>query len=252
MRLDSLSCGYGDMTVVDELSLEIPRGRTLALLGANGAGKSSTIMCIAGHVEVHSGRILYDGEDITGASPMARVKKRIALVPEGRRLFYNLSVRENLVVGGYSMPKEKSAAGMERVLALFPRLGERLQQAAGSLSGGEQQMLSIGRALMSEPKLLLVDELSLGLMPKMIDICYEAIAAFKEDGLTILLVEQSTQRALETADSVLVLESGREVWKGTAEEARRDSAMIDVLLGLGEGKKETACTVGNQPCTSRV
>lgn len=234
MRLESLSCGYGDMTAVDQLSLEVPRGRTLALLGANGAGKSSTIMCIGGHVEVHGGRIFYDGEDITWDSPMARVKKRIALVPEGRRLFSNLSVRENLVVGGYSLPKDKSPPGIERVLALFPRLGERLNQTAGSLSGGEQQMLSIGRALMSEPKLLLVDELSLGLMPKMIDICYEAIAAFKKDGLTILLVEQSTQRALETADNVLVLESGREVWKGTAEEARQDNEMIDALLGLSE------------------
>lgn len=236
LRLESLSCGYGDMTAVDEVSLEIPRGRTLALLGANGAGKSSIIMCIAGHVEVHGGRVLYYNEDITWDSPMLRVKKRIAVVPEGRRLFPNLSVRENLMVGGYILPKDKERAGIDRVLALFPRLGERLHQTAGSLSGGEQQMLSIGRALMAEPKMLLVDELSLGLMPKMIDICYDAIAALKKDGLTILLVEQSTQRALDMADSVLVLESGKEVWKGTAEEAAKNTGMIDAILGLKEEK----------------
>ncbi len=234
LRLESLSCGYGDMTAVDRLTLEVPRGRTLALLGANGAGKSSTIMCIAGHVEVHGGSILYDNEDITRDLPMERVRKRIAVVPEGRRLFPSLSVRENLVVGGYTLPKDRTPAGIERVMALFPRLGERLHQTAGSLSGGEQQMLSVGRALMSEPRLLLVDELSLGLMPKMIDICYEAIAALKKDGLTILLIEQSTQRALETADYVLVLESGRKVWEGTAEEARENNEMIDALLGLRE------------------
>ncbi|MFP4036484.1 MAG: ABC transporter ATP-binding protein [Desulfobacteraceae bacterium] len=236
LRLESLSCGYGDMTAVDGVSLEIPRGRTLALLGANGAGKSSIIMCIAGHVEVHGGRVLYYNEDITWDSPMLRVKKRIAVVPEGRRLFPNLSVRENLMVGGYILPKDKERAGIDRVLALFPRLGERLHQTAGSLSGGEQQMLSIGRALMAEPKMLLVDELSLGLMPKMIDICYDAIAALKKDGLTILLVEQSTQRALDMADSVLVLESGKEVWKGTAEEAAKNTGMIDAILGLKEEK----------------
>ncbi len=234
LRLESLSCGYGEMTAVQDLTLDVPSGRTTALLGANGAGKSSTIMCIAGHVAVFGGRVHYNGEDITGDSPMARVRKGIALVPEGRRLFGRLSVRENLVVGGYSRPKDRTPAGIDRVLALFPRLAGRLGQAAGSLSGGEQQMLSIGRALMSEPKLFMVDELSLGLMPKMIDICYDALGALKADGLTILLVEQSTRRALDAADDVLVLESGNTVWQGTADDARKDAAMIDALLGLKE------------------
>ncbi len=234
LRLESISCGYGAMTAVHELTLTVPAGRITALLGANGAGKSSTIMCIAGHVAVSSGRLLYRDTDITHASPMARVQAGIAVVPEGRRLFPSLTVSENLIVGGYSRPKEKTGQGIDRVLDLFPRLRDRLGQRAGSLSGGEQQMLSIGRAMMAEPELLLIDELSLGLMPKVIDICYEAISELKKDGLTILLVEQSTQRALEVADRVCVLESGQDVWNGAAAEARNDSQLIDALLGFQE------------------
>lgn len=234
LRLESISCGYGAMTAVHELTLTVPAGQITVLLGANGAGKSSTIMCIAGHVAVSSGRLLYRDTDITDASPMARVQAGIAVVPEGRRLFPSLTVKENLVVGGYSRPKEKTGQGIDRVIDLFPRLRDRLGQQAGSLSGGEQQMLSIGRAMMAGPALLLIDELSLGLMPKVIDICYEAIAELKKDGLTILLVEQSTQRALAVADRVCVLESGQDVWNGAAAEARSDSQLIDALLGLQE------------------
>jgi branched-chain amino acid transport system ATP-binding protein len=234
LRLDSLSCGYGDMTAVQELTLDIPDGEITAMLGANGAGKSSTIMCIAGHVSVTGGSVIYDDKEITHASPMTRVKAGIAVVPEGRRLFPSLTVKENLIVGGYSQPRENSRTGIDQVLNLFPRLGDRLKQPAGSLSGGEQQMLSIGRALMSSPDLLLIDELSLGLMPKIIDLCYEAITELKKNGLTILIVEQSTQRALEVADRVCVLESGKEVWQGTAEKARENTALIDALLGLQE------------------
>ena len=234
LRLESLSCGYGEMTAVHGLDLEVPDSRITALLGANGAGKSSTLMCIAGHVAVHEGRLFYREEDITRSSPMERVAAGIAVVPEGRRLFASLTVKENLVVGGYSRPKERSREGLDRFLEVFPRLGERLGQLAGSLSGGEQQMLSIGRAMMSEPKLLLIDELSLGLMPKIIDICYDAISELKENGLTILLVEQSTQRALDVADQVCVLESGHSVWQGSAAEAKNNTEMIDALLGLKE------------------
>ena len=232
LRLESLTYGYGEMTAVEELTLTVPSGEITALLGANGAGKSSTIMCIAGHVEVTTGKLIYEEKDITRASPMARIAAGIAVVPEGRRLFPSLTVKENLIVGGYSQPKEDTRDGINRMLSLFPRLGERLGQVAGSLSGGEQQMLSIGRAMMSQPELLLIDELSLGLMPKVIDICYEAITELKNNGLTILLVEQSTQRALEVADRVCVLESGKAAWKGTAEKARDSAGMIDALLGL--------------------
>jgi len=222
------------MTVVHGLTLNVPDGEITALLGANGAGKSSTIMCIAGHVAVIGGRIIYQEMDITQATPMERVSAGIAVVPEGRRLFPSLTVEENLIVGGYSRPRGFTREGIDQVLALFPRLGERLGQLAGSLSGGEQQMLSIGRAMMSRPQMLLIDELSLGLMPKIIDICYEAITELKRDGLTILLIEQSTQRALEVADRVCVLESGKVVWKDTAEKARDSSQLIDAILGLQE------------------
>ena len=232
LRLESLCCGYGPMRVVHVLNLTAGAGRITVLLGANGAGKSSTIMCIAGHVDVHGGKIIYDGADITGWTPMRRVRAGIGLVPEGRRLFSGLTVRENLVVGGYCRDKAKTEPGIEQVVATFPRLGERLNQLAGSLSGGEQQMLSIGRALMSRPKLLLIDELSLGLMPKVIDICYAAISELKARGMAIVLVEQSTRRALEVADDVTVLESGSTVWAGGAREARDSSEMIDACLGL--------------------
>ncbi|MFW2367581.1 MAG: ABC transporter ATP-binding protein [Desulforhopalus sp.] len=239
LRLENFSCGYGQIQAVQELELEVRSGEITAVLGANGAGKSSTIMAIAGHVELHGGTILYSNTDISSDTPMARVAAGIGLVPEGRRLFSSLSVRENLVIGGYCRNTEETRPGIEKVISTFPRLGERMHQRAGLLSGGEQQMLAMGRALMSQPKLLLVDELSLGLMPKMIDICYQAIAELKAEGLAILLVEQSTQRALEVADEVLVLESGRGVWQGDAEEARQSSGMINSLLGLSRAELPT-------------
>jgi len=232
LRLERLACGYGPMRVVHGLDLEVGAGEVVALVGANGAGKSSTLMAIAGHVEVQDGAVHFEGRDLAAAPPHRRVAAGIALVPEGRRLFADLSVRENLLIGGYARPRERTPANQETVLALMPRLAERLEQRAGSLSGGEQQMLAIGRALMAEPKLLLVDELSLGLMPKNVDLCYEAIAELKRRGLAILLVEQNTQRAFAVADRVAVLESGRPVWTGTAAEAREHPALIEAYLGL--------------------
>ena len=232
LRLERLSCGYGAMRAVHALDLEVPGGLITALLGANGSGKSSTIMCIAGHVPVQEGRLLYHGEDISRTSPMARVKAGIAVVPEGRRLFPSLTVKENLVVGGYTRPPADAKTLIGQVMTLFPRLHERIDQLAGSLSGGEQQMLAIGRALMSEPQLLMVDELSLGLMPKITAICYEAIMRLKETGLTIVLVEQNTRKALEVADRVCILESGHKVWYGTATEAVANPELTDVFLGI--------------------
>jgi branched-chain amino acid transport system ATP-binding protein len=232
LQLEGFGCGYGPMAAIQDLDLDVKTGCITVLLGANGAGKSSTIMGIAGHVDVHGGRVLYDDVDITAWTPMQRVKAGIGLVPEGRRLFSGLTVRENLVVGGYCRDNIHTAPGIERIVGRFPRLGERLHQRAGSLSGGEQQMLAIGRALMSQPKLLLIDELSLGLMPKMIDTCYRVIEELKQQGLTIILVEQSTRRALEVADHVAVLESGRKVWQGASGEARDNTGMIDAMLGL--------------------
>ncbi len=161
-----------------------------------------------------------------------RVRLGVALVPEGRRLFSDLTVRDNLEVGGYSQSKENISHNLERVLTMFPRLGERLKQESGLLSGGEQQMLAIGRALMAEPKLLLLDELSLGLMPRMVEDCYNALHLLQSEGMTILLVEQNTSQALAVADDVCVLESGTVAWSGTAEQARQDSGIIDAYIGL--------------------
>ena len=178
--------------------------------------------------------MLLQDRDLAGVSAVRRARLGIGLVPEGRRLFPDLSVAENLVVGGYGRTKDQAAAGEARVFALFPRLAERRRQMAGSLSGGEQQMLAIGRALMTEPRLLLIDELSLGLMPKVIDLCYQALSALKAEGLAILLVEQSTTRALAMAERVCVLESGRPVWQGSGAEARGDPKLIDAYLGLAD------------------
>lgn len=232
LKLENLKCGYGAFTAVHGLSLEIPQGQIFALVGANGAGKTSTIMTIAGQVELQGGSVFFGGRDISILPARERVRAGIALAPEGRRLFADMSVEENLTMGGYSRPSNAEAEAKAMVLETFPRLKERIAQRAGSLSGGEQQMLAIGRALMAAPKFLMIDEVSLGLMPKIVDVCYDAIEKLKARGITILLVEQNTQRALAVADQVCVLESGRSVWMGSAEEAREDPKLIEAYLGL--------------------
>jgi branched-chain amino acid transport system ATP-binding protein len=234
LTIDNLACGYGSVRAVHGVSFEVPAGSVFALLGPNGAGKTSTVMAIMGHVDIHGGHILFDGNDITRRRAVDRAALGISLVPEGRQLFSDLTVAENLTVGGYAYALERDRAKRERVFGYFPRLFERRDQLAGSLSGGEQQMLSIGRALMAEPRLLLVDELSLGLMPKMVDICLDALLKLKGEGLTILLVEQNTARALEVADRVCVLSSGAEVFQGTAAEAKAAGSLFATFLGVSE------------------
>jgi len=234
LELKAFGCGYGLVQAVEGLDLVVPAGEITALLGPNGAGKTSTIMAIAGHVEMHSGSITFRGEDLAGLGPGERTRRGIALAPEGRRIFPDLTVAENLLVGGYSHTKAEARRTEESVLALFPRLGERHGQRAGSLSGGEQQMLAIGRALMARPKLLLVDELSLGLMPAMVDLCFKALLELKRQGMGVLLVEQNTKRALAAADRVVVLVSGRKAYEADGEQARRDPEMVDSFLGLKE------------------
>lgn len=232
LELEKMSCGYGSLTVVNELSVHVPAGIIFVLIGANGAGKSSTIMSIAGHVKIKSGRILFEGRDISSIPVKDRVKLGITIAPEGRRLFSDMTVEENLAIGCYSLPSDQFKDNKEKVFQIFPRLAERVSQQAGSLSGGEQQMLAIGRALMPNPKLLIIDELSLGLMPKVIDLCYLAIEKLKKEGVTILLVEQNTSRAFEVADQVCVLESGNDVWQGSAEDAKNDAGLVEAYLGL--------------------
>ena len=234
LKLENLNCGYGSVEAVHDISFEVPSGTVFALLGPNGAGKTSTMMAIMGHVDIHGGRIVLEGKDITRRRAIDRVGLGVALVPEGRQLFSDLTVDENLTVGGYARPASRDAAKRDRVFAIFPRLHERRTQLAGSLSGGEQQMLAIGRALMVEPRLLLVDELSLGLMPKMVDLCLDALLALKRDGLTIVLVEQNTARALDVADKVCVMSSGVQVYQGTAVEARAAGSMFATFLGINE------------------
>jgi branched-chain amino acid transport system ATP-binding protein len=234
LELSGFACGYGLVQAVEGLDLEVRPGRITALLGPNGAGKTSTLMAIAGHVALQAGRIAFLGEDISRQPPAARTRRGIALAPEGRRIFPDLSVAENLLVGGYTQSLVEAKRTEAPVLELFPRLKERLRQRAGSLSGGEQQMLALGRALMAKPKLLLVDELSLGLMPSMVELCFRALLELKKQGLAVLLVEQNTHRALAAADHVVVLVSGRKAYEASGEQARRDPAMVDSFLGLKE------------------
>jgi branched-chain amino acid transport system ATP-binding protein len=230
LRLERLSCGYGAIRAVENLSIDVPAGSVLALLGPNGAGKTSTIMAIMGHATIHAGRILFEGSDITGDPAVTRARLGIALVPEGRRPFVDLNVEENLTVGGYCRSMARDTINRERVYDVFPLLRERRKQRAGSMSGGEQQMLAMGRALMVEPKLILIDELSLGLMPKMVDLCFEALDRLRQSGLTIVLVEQNTARALEIAESVCILTSGSVAFSGSAAAARADSALFETFL----------------------
>jgi len=232
LDIKELRCGYGDLEAVHGVSLTVPEGEIYALLGPNGAGKTSVIMTIAGHVRVFGGKIEYLGGDLVSTNVTDRVRRGIALAPEGRRLFPDLSVDENLEIGGYVRSPAENEASRARIFSLFPRLHERLSQQAGSLSGGEQQMLAIARALMSQPRLLIVDELSLGLMPRIIDDIYRVIQSLKQEGMTILLVEQNTHRALEVADSVCVLESGRVAWQGSSTQARDNPALFESYLGI--------------------
>jgi branched-chain amino acid transport system ATP-binding protein len=233
LELTNFSCGYGEMIAVRDLSFTVEPGQILALLGPNGAGKTSTILAIMGHVQIKAGSLLVAGQDITRLPALKRVELGLALVPEGRRLFSDLTVAENLTVGGYSHSRADEKRQLAKVFDLFPRLCERRTQLAASLSGGEQQMLAIGRALMSQPKLLLVDELSLGLMPKMVDLCIGALKKLNaEENLAIVLVEQNTARALDVAHQVCVLASGRSVFTGPAETARTDIDLLHSYTGV--------------------
>ncbi|MEJ6501048.1 MAG: ABC transporter ATP-binding protein [Rhodobacterales bacterium] len=232
LDVTNLSAGYGDIIAVRDFSFHVGAGRILAVMGANGAGKSSTLMSLVGLVERKSGSIVLNGEDISDSKIETRISKGLAIVPEGRRIFPDLTIRENLMVGGHVVATNIMSEGIDMVYEYFPRLSERRDQAAGSLSGGEQQMLAMGRALISRPKILIVDELSLGLMPKVVDECYAVLAKLKTENIGVVLVEQNTERAFAVADDVVVLEAGNEIWSGSAEEARGNDALRASLMGL--------------------
>jgi branched-chain amino acid transport system ATP-binding protein len=231
LAVNELSCGYGDITAVNKISLSVAPGEIFGLVGANGAGKTSTIMAIAGLISIQAGTVTLNDFDLTTVPAHLRIDKGLALVPEGRRIFADLSVDENLTIGGTRLDTNTLAQNRSEVYNLFPQLKQRSAQRAGSLSGGEQQMLAIGRAVMAQPQLLLVDELSLGLMPTAIDECYEILQRLQQNGIAILLVEQNTERVLKAADHIAVMESGRIVWLGTGNEAQSESAIFDAYLG---------------------
>jgi len=232
LNVTKLTCGYGKMIAVNELSFTVRSGEIFGLIGANGAGKSATILALAGLIEVISGQVKLDDQDITKMPIYQRVNAGIALVPEGRRVFAELTVLENLIVGATRMDKQQVVAGQERVLSIFPRLADRRSQLATSLSGGEQLMLAIARALMARPRVLLIDELSLGLMPLVIDECYQVLESLRKDQLAMVLVEQSTERVQQIADQVCVLETGQAVWRGTGQQAANNSTIVEAYLGL--------------------
>jgi branched-chain amino acid transport system ATP-binding protein len=234
LEVSDLSCGYGDIVAARDLNFEVKSGEILSIIGANGAGKSSTLMCLVGLVARLQGNIRIDGKEIGGLNPEQRIHHGMALVPEGRRIFSDLSVSENLTVGGQIVGLNLLDKNRELVYQYFPRLRDRQWQLAGSLSGGEQQMLAIGRALMSQPRILLVDEMSLGLMPKIVDECYAVLQDLKDTGVATVLVEQNTERALKTADQVLVIEAGNPTWQGDASELERNSEVIEDLLSVAK------------------
>jgi len=233
LTIEHLEVRYGDLIGVSDVSLEVPEGGVVALLGSNGGGKTTTLNAIAGLIPVYSGSIIFRGEEIGGQSAFAIVRKGLALSPEGWRLFVTQTVEQNLRLGATVLDdKGKIAALFDRVYTLFPRLAERRKQLAGTLSGGERQMLALGRALMSEPALLMLDEPSLGLAPAVVDQLYDALYKLHEEGLTLLLAEQSIPLALAIADYAYVLQTGRTVLEGSAESLENDAQVQEIYLGI--------------------
>ncbi len=233
LEIREIDVAYGDVQVLCGLSLDVKEGEIVALLGSNGAGKTTTLRAISGLRPVHRGEILYRGEPLSRIPAASRAELGISLVPEGRELWSLLTVEENLELGAYGRGARPACArNLEKVYALFPRLKERRRQAAGSLSGGEQQMCAIGRALMSEPKLLMLDEPSLGLAPILVDQVFETVARLHRDGMTILLVEQNLRKALGIAHRGTVIETGRVKLTGSSHELLASESIRAAYLGL--------------------
>ncbi len=233
LQVSDLSVSYGAISALGGISFHIEQGRIVTLIGANGAGKTTTLKTLSGLLRPRSGSIKFKGEEISRLPAHHIVARGLGHVPEGRMVFANLTVDENLAMGAFlQKDKARIAANREYVFAVFPRLKERLTQAAGTLSGGEQQMLAIGRALMGDPKLLMLDEPSLGIAPKLISTIFEKIIEInREHGVTILLVEQNARLALEISHEAYVLESGRVAMQGASEKLRHDPALKAAYLG---------------------
>ena len=232
LSIECLSSGYGRIEVLHEVSLSVHRGQIAAIVGANGAGKSTLLRAISGVQSTRGGRILFEGVAIDEQPAHVRVRLGIAQVPEGRQVFAPLSVEDNLRLGAWWRRKENVEADIERVYGLFPMLDPLRSASAGMLSGGQQQMLAIGRALMAKPRLLLLDEPSMGLSPIVTEQIFLTIQELKRDGLALLLVEQNASAALAVADTAYVLEAGRVTLSGTAADIRRDDRVRDAYLGV--------------------
>jgi len=230
LKLKEIHAGYGAIEVLKSLTLEVGAGEIVALLGANGAGKSTTLLTIAGVVPVRGGEITWQGEPLTGKAD-AVLRKGICLCPEGRHIFPRLTVLENLISGGFLLPASRNAAKLEEVYSYFPLLAERRKQLGGTLSGGEQQMLAIGRALMGEPQLLMLDEPSLGLAPQIVARIFEIIRRINQKGVPILLVEQNARQALLIAHRAYVIVTGRNQLTGTGAELLASDEVRQAYLG---------------------
>lgn len=239
LRIQNLKCSYGSITAVHGVSLSVKEGELISIIGANGAGKSSLLLAISGLLKKWSGEILFRDTSLTGMSPPAIVRSGISMVPEGRQIFAPLSVMDNLKMGAYTMYRKKMQTEVKKdlvmVMDMFPILQQRAEQLAGTLSGGEQQMLAIGRALMARPRLLILDEPSMGLAPKIVELIFNTIETLRNQGVTILLVEQNARAALKIADRGYVLETGRMVLQGSADELLVDDDVKRAYLGQDYG-----------------
>ena len=232
LEVSELTVYYGKVLALDRVSVSVGRGEVVAVIGRNGAGKTTLIKAVMGLVAPRTGTIRFEGIEITRLPPWRRAELGIGYVPEGRRLFPYLTVEENLIVGGYLIKSRRELQErLEEVYNLFPRLRERRRQLAGTLSGGEAQMLAIARGLMNKPKLVLMDEPSQGLAPKIVEELFKVIARLKDEGYSILLVEQNARKALEVADRVYVLDTGRVVYTAPVEEAKRNPLIRKAYLG---------------------
>lgn len=238
LEIEGLSLAYGKHLALDGVSLRVDAGEMVAILGANGAGKSSLLGAVSGRVRPSSGRIAFRGRDVRGVPPHQLVQAGIALVPEGRGIFPGLTVAENLRLGAGPERARRGAQGtQEKVFALFPRLAERRGQTAGTMSGGEQQMVAIGRAMMSAPDLLLLDEPSLGLAPILVQEVFAALGRIRGDGMTVLIVEQNAHATLALSDRAYLIEAGRITGSGPADRLRQDPAVVRAFLGGSEAAR---------------
>jgi branched-chain amino acid transport system ATP-binding protein len=232
LEVRALEAGYGQVQILRGVDIDVAAGEIVAVLGSNGVGKSTLNNNISGLYKPFAGSIRFEGKDIAGRDPAEIVADGLIQVPEGRRIFPNLSVRENLEVGSYRRGKSKRQENFERILSIFPRLSERLSQPAGTLSGGEQQMVAIGRGLMAEPKLLILDEPSLGLSPLLVEQMFDLIKQINDGGLSIVLVEQNVMQSLNLADRAYVIEDGRVTLSGQAAELIENAELKKSYLGI--------------------